>query len=90
MLHHIKSSLSPKGRDLFFSIDSQRCVHWHEGSSPSSQDESELPLQEKSKQAQAAEMLLVMLKSDPILTFLIVWILLLEKWGIIPGHRLTS
>ena len=26
VLHHIKSSLTPKGRDLYFSIDSQRCL----------------------------------------------------------------
>ena len=66
VLHHIKSSLTPKGRDLYFSIDSRRCLQWHEESKTADPVESEISPLEKSKQAQAAEILLFMLKSAPV------------------------
>lgn len=65
-LQHIKSSLASKGRDLFFTIDPQRCIQWLEREgAPSSNKIDEHP-QKKSKQAQAAETLRVMLESEPM------------------------
>ena len=52
--------------NLYFSIDSQRCLQWHEESKTADPVESEISPLEKSKQAQAAEILLFMLKSAPV------------------------
>lgn len=68
VMHQIKNSLAPKGRDLYFTIDSDRCIHWVERD-----DSGELPSPEDmegavkmSKQAQAAEVLKVMLADEPM------------------------
>lgn len=56
ILHHIKSSLSPKGRDLFFTIDSQRWVQWLDDGA-GAPEAPVIPPAKMSKQDQAAEML---------------------------------
>lgn len=65
VLHHVKSSLAPKGRDIFFTIDSQRCVQWldHDGDVAPGEYK---PPPKMSKQSQAAETLRVMLESEPM------------------------
>ncbi len=65
-LRHIKSSLAPKGRDLFFTIDAQRCVQWLECDEYSAGDMWDAPPVKRNKQAQAAETLRVMLESEPM------------------------
>ncbi len=63
----IKSSLAPRGRNLFFTIDSQRCVKWLDCDDENAVlDELDIPAVKKSKQAQAAETLRVMLESEPM------------------------
>lgn len=68
VIHHVKSSLSPKGRDLFFSIDSSRKLEWLDidpGKYPSTDVSYEV--QEKmTKQARAADILRVMLADGPV------------------------
>ena len=66
VMHHIKSSLAPKGRDVFFTIDSHHCIQWLDYESDTSTDDYTLPLKNRSKQAQAAETLRVMLESEPM------------------------
>ena len=65
-LRHIKSSLAPKGRDLFFTIDSQHRVRWLESEDVCTlKDQDDVPLK-KSKQEQAAETLQMLLMSAPM------------------------
>lgn len=68
VVHHVKSSLSPKGRDLFFSIDSSRKLEWLDidpDKYPSTDVSYEV--QEKmTKQARAADILRVMLADGPV------------------------
>ncbi len=69
VLHQIKNSIAQKGRDRYFTIDGQRCIQWVERD-----DSGELPSQEElsahmtkmSKQAQAAEILKVVLAEEPM------------------------
>lgn len=69
VLRHLKSSLAPKGKDLFFAIDTQHCIQWIE-----SDDSNGLPItdsldiqpEKMSKQAQVAGMLRVMLADEPM------------------------
>ena len=68
VIHHVKSSLSPKGRDLFFSIDSTRKLEWLdiEPDKYFSSEES-YEIQEKTtKQARAADILRVILADGPV------------------------
>lgn len=68
VIHHVKSSLSPKGRDLFFSIDSSRKLEWLD-ISPNNYMGTEISseIQEKmTKQARAADILRVMLADGPV------------------------
>ena len=68
VVHHVESSLSPKGRDLFFSIDSSRKLEWLDidpDKYPSTDVSYEV--QEKmTKQARAADILRVMLADGPV------------------------
>ena len=68
VVHHVKSSLAPKGRDLFFSIDSSRKLEWLDidpEKYPS--DDTTYYVQEKmTKQARAADILSVMLADGPV------------------------
>ena len=65
VMHHVKSSLAPKGRDIFFAIDSQRCIQWLDREIDDCPDEYKPP-PKMSKQAQAAETLRVMLEAEPM------------------------
>ncbi len=67
-LRHIKSSLAPKGRDLFFSIDENVGVRWHETKNADSPEsvQSDVFTEKLSKQEQAAEMLRFMLTDGPV------------------------
>lgn len=68
VIHHVKSSLSPKGRDLFFSIDSDRKLEWLDIDPSKYPDSSAVfEIQEKkTKQARAADILRVILADGPI------------------------
>ncbi len=66
VLHHIKSSLTPKGHDQYFTIDSQRRVQWLEGEGPAAPDGLDIPTPKMNKQTQAANMLMVMLEAEPM------------------------
>ena len=69
VIHQIKNSIAQKGRDRYFTIDGQQCVQWIERD-----DSGELPSLEEfgantakmSKQAQAAEILKVVLSENPM------------------------
>ena len=68
VIHHVKSSLSPKGRDLFFSIDSSRKVEWLD-IDPSKYSRADIAFdaQEKmTKQSRAADILRVLLADGPM------------------------
>ncbi len=65
VMHHVKSSLAPKGRNIFFMIDTQRRIQWldvDDDDEPSEYD----PPPKMTKQAQAAETLRVMLEAEPM------------------------
>lgn len=68
VIHHVKSSLSPKGRDLFFSISPTRKLEWMDiAPSKYMSTEALYELQEKiTKQARAADILRVMLADGPV------------------------
>ena len=68
VVHHVKSSLSPKGRDLFFSIDASRKLEWldidpdkYPGNDTVFGDQEKM-----TKQARAADILSVMLADGPV------------------------
>lgn len=65
-LRHIKSSLAPKGRNLFFSIDTQRCVQWLDRKGDDPATAFDFPVVKKNKQAQTADTLRMMLESEPV------------------------
>ncbi len=65
VMHHVKSSLAPKGRNIFFTIDSQRRVQWLDVDEDDILGEYDPP-PKVTKQAQAAETLRVMLESEPM------------------------
>lgn len=67
-LQHVKSSLAPRGRELFFTIDSKSCIEWIEHESIPTDDQEiygEITVK-RSKQMQAAEILHEMLADGPI------------------------
>ena len=68
VIHHVKSSLSPKGRDLFFTIDSSRKLEWLDiDPSKYSNNEVAFDAQEKmTKQSRTADILRVMLADGPV------------------------
>ena len=69
VIHHVKSSLSPKGRDLFFTIDASRKVEWLDidPDKYSGNDVAIDEAQEKmTKQSRAADILRVMLADGPV------------------------
>ena len=68
VIHHVKSSLSHKGRDLFFSIDSSRKLEWLDidPEEYSSNDTSFCDQEKMTKQARAADILSVMLTDGPV------------------------
>ena len=68
-VRHVKCSLAPKGRDLFFTIDHDRCIQWIERDQSDEMPTSEelgVSIVKMSKQAQAAEVLKVLLKDEPM------------------------
>ena len=69
VIHHVKSSLSPKGRDLFFSIDASRKLEWLD-IDPDKYTNNNVAVdeaQEKmTKQSRAADILRVMLADGPV------------------------
>lgn len=68
VIHHVKSSLSPKGKDLFFSVDATRKLEWLD-IDPDKYEGSQLSydIQEKTtKQARAADILRVVLADGPV------------------------
>lgn len=68
VIHHVKSSLSPKGRDLFFSIDASRKLEWLDiDPDKYSGNDVAFEAQEKmTKQSRAADILRVMLAEGPV------------------------
>lgn len=68
VIHHVKSSLSPKGRDLFFSIDASRKLEWLDiDPGKYSGNDVAFEVQEKmTKQSRAADILRVMLAEGPV------------------------
>lgn len=68
IVHHVKSSLSPKGSDLFFSIDSLRKLEWLDiDPEKYASSDSSCCVQEKvTKQARAADVLSDMLSDGPV------------------------
>lgn len=68
IVHHVKSSLSPKGRDLCFSIDPNRKLEWLDiDLSKHSKSDIVYEEQEKmTKQTRAADILRVMLDNGPV------------------------
>lgn len=68
VIHHVKSSLSPKGRDLFFSIDASRKLEWLDiDPGKYSDNDVAFEVQEKmTKQSRAADILRVMLAEGPV------------------------
>ena len=66
VLHHIKSSLTPKARDLFFTIDAQHRVQWINGESMPEPEDWDETFPKMSKHAQAADMLMLMLEDEPM------------------------
>ena len=68
VVHHVKSSLSPKGRDLFFSIDASRKLKWLDVDSGKNENrDSSCCVQEKvTKQARAADIISVILADGPV------------------------
>ena len=68
VIHHVKSSLSPKGRDLFFSIDSSRKLEWLDidPENYSREDASYYAQEKMTKQARAADILRVILADGPV------------------------
>jgi len=68
VVHHVKSSLSPKGRNLCFSIDPNRKLEWLDIDLSDSSN-SDIVLEENdkiTKQARAADILRVMLADGPV------------------------
>jgi len=68
VVHHVKSSLSPKGRNLCFSIDPNRKLEWLD-IDLSDFNNSDIVLEENdkiTKQARAADILRVMLADGPV------------------------
>lgn len=68
VIHHVKSSLTPKGKDLFFTIDPDKRIEWlNLDSMGTAQEEAGTGVTVKlSKQAQAADMLRVILSDGPV------------------------
>ena len=66
VMRHIKSSLAPRGREQFFSIDAQHRIQWLEFEGDEPAVEWTVPPVRKNKQVQAAEMLRMMLGSEPM------------------------
>ena len=68
VVHHVKSSLSPKGRDMFFSIDASRKLEWLDidPDKYASNDSSFCEQEKMSKQTRAADILTVMLADGPV------------------------
>lgn len=68
VVHHVKSSLSPKGRDLCFSIDSRRKLEWLDIdlSELNKTDSINQENEKITKQARAADILRVMLADGPV------------------------
>lgn len=68
LLRHIKSSLSSRGRDLYFTINEHHRIEWldRESVSESSAGPEETVSPHMSKQSQAAELLKIMLADGPI------------------------
>ena len=68
VLRHIKSSLAPKGNDLFFEFDSSIGIHWVDAEKEYS-EEAEYFIEYASrmnKQEQTAQILISMLKNGPV------------------------
>ena len=68
VVHHVKSSLSPKGRDLFFSIDASRKLEWLDidPEKYAGSDTAYCVQKKMTKQARAADILSVMLADAPM------------------------
>ena len=67
LLRHIKSSLSSKGRDLYFTINEQHSIQWLDREIGENTELDEDPISPRmSKQAQAAELLRIMLADGPM------------------------
>ena len=68
VIHHVKSSLAPKGRELFFTIDSNRKLEWLENYSVDMAygSISQVEQEKITKQARAADILRVMLADGPV------------------------
>jgi len=66
VVHHVKSSLTPRGNDLFFTIDADRKIEWLDGDCIQSEISEDVQPIRYSKQAQAADLLRVLLADGPI------------------------
>ena len=66
VLQHIKSSLTPKGKDVFFTIDSQGCIQWLDQNEDSFSGIYDVPSPKASKHTQAMDMILAELSSGPV------------------------
>lgn len=60
VIHHIKSSLAAKGKDLFFTVDCNSCLTWIDPGSPDVQNER------PTKQTQTAQWLKLILSDGPV------------------------
>ncbi len=65
-LQHIKSSLTPKGKDESFVIDSQGCIRWRDQNEESFSESYGVPSPKTSKHTQAMDMILSELSSGPM------------------------
>ena len=68
VVHHVKSSLTPRGSDMFFTVDTNQRIEWIDRESLNAEniDESVENLSKQSKQTQAAELLRVVLSDGPV------------------------
>ncbi len=66
VLQHIKSSLTPKGKDECFVIDSTGCIRWLDQNEDSFSGCYDIPSPKTSKHTQAMDMILTELSSGPM------------------------
>ena len=66
ILQHIKSSLSLKGKDKYFVIDSTGCIHWLDQNEDSFSGSCDVPSPKASKHTQAMDMILAELSFGPV------------------------
>lgn len=68
VLHHVKSSLAPRGRDLFFNLDSNSGIQWVDDDEPDASQRYENAAYDlkMNKQEQTAKTLRELLRNGPV------------------------